>query len=202
MAITPNLVFASLMSNRNSSVHPLGGDAYQRLAQGVANGVTAWAIGQPQNVALSGTSVGSAGAGVIVPAGSRVVIPPNVGVMQGALSGAGLNGQLAASLASVMALGVSEAFSLHAQYSGTSAGVAVGQDTSKVTQANPQTLIALLQQTLPGAGVGGVLMPMVATGLGNGIAALLLLGTGTAAVTGAPVIPVVSGVGLTASVLM
>lgn len=140
--------------------------------------------------------------GAIVSPLSRLVIPPNVSVMRAAFLGAGLVGPLGDSLATAITLGLTEAFNLYGNYAGLSSLVAVGQDTSKITLANPVSLIGILNMSLPGAGVAGLAAGQMAVGLGNGISGLLLLGGGTAPVAGAPVLPIVPGVGPTTSVVV
>ena len=91
------------------------------------------------------------------------------------------------SLASVVAFGISNAFTSSAQYLGTSGGVGIGQDVSKVTVANAASLVPFLLGNLSGAlGGSGLALPQLVTGLANGIATLLLSGTGTGTVVGAP----------------
>ena len=202
MALFPPLIQAALLANRACAPNPFNGVAYTNLAAGVAQAVSQWAVGQPYNLALTGASVGSAGAGTIATVLSKIIVPPTVDPMRIALAGAGLNGPLGESLAISMALGIAEAFSLYAQYTGTSVGVGVGSDTSKITVANAPALIGILEEALPGAGLSGPALHQMTVGLGNGISALLLLGGGTAAVAGVPTVPTAPAVGSTNSVMV
>ena len=74
MALTPTGIYQALFSCRAI----FSGPNFDRLALGLSTGITAWAIGQPQNLALSGTAVGIAGAGIINPATTRLIVPPTV----------------------------------------------------------------------------------------------------------------------------
>lgn len=186
MAISPNTITAALLANRASGGFPMAGSNFDRLALGVGMAVGAWGISQPQNLALTGATTGSAGAGAINPATTKLVVPPTVPIMSGALAGAGMVGPLAQSLAVVVTLSISQSFSASAQYLGTSAGVGLGADVSKVSVANAATLIGLLMANLTATLGPGSALTIMATGLGNGIAALLLTGTGTGAVSGPP----------------
>lgn len=202
MALIPPLVFAALMNNRNGAANSFSGPAFPQLALGLANGLCLWAVGQPQNLALAGVASGSAGGGAIVVPSSKVTVTSSPSTLLTAFAGVGLLGPLGQSLAEVVSLGVSEAFTQHAQYSGVSVGVAVGQDVSKVVVANGPSLAGILRETLAGAGVAGAASNQLALALGNGIAALLLTGGGTATVTGTPVVPPAPGAGKTDSVVI
>lgn len=197
MALTPPLIYQAFATNRAL----FNGPNFDRLALGLSTGLVTWAVGQPQNLALTGISTGIAGAGVIAPAATRLVVPPTVAILSAALIGAGMAGPLSGPLATVVTLGVSQTFAAYGQYSGAVAGVGTGADVSRVVVANPATLIGILQQSLSVLGTGPALR-MMAVGLGNGIAGLLLTGTGTGVVTGTPVVPPVPGSGISTSVVV
>lgn len=182
MAITPPGIYAALVSARASGGFPLLGPNFDTIAQGVSIAVSAWCVGQPQNVALLGVSTGSSGGGTIATPTTRLIVPPTVSVMTQALSGAGFNGQMMPSLATVVTLGISQVFSTQGQYAGVVPSVGVGVDATKIVVANPSTLIPIL---IPLLGKGP-LSPQMGTGLAIGIAELLLLGTGVGTVVGIP----------------
>ena len=201
MALAPPIIYGALASARGSGTFPFGGVPFDQLAMGIANGVSAWAIGQQANLALVGVSTGTAGGGAVNPLTTTITVPNNVGAVLGALSAAGMVGPLGMSLAPVVSSGISTAFSSAAQYTGTSAGVGIGADVSKIVVANPATLISMLMSTLSASlGGGGPALFIFATGLGNGIAALLLggFGVGTVQGTASPS----SAVGVTNSVVV
>jgi hypothetical protein len=202
VALTPNIIQGSLLSARTASPHPFNGVNFDRLALGIGMGVASWAVGQPQNLALTGVATGLLGSGAILAPTSRLIVPPNPGLVQAALVGAGVAGVLAASLALVVSLGVSQAFTSAGQYTGPSATVGTGADVSKVTVSNPATLVGILNGTLLAAVGAGLSLTSLAAGLGNGIASLLLQGTGTGAVVGSPVIPTFPGAGPTFSTVV
>jgi len=186
MAINPGIIYGTLVSNRASGGFPMNGVNFDRLALGLANGVCAWGIGQPQNLGLTGITSGTVGAGIINPGTTKLIVPPTVPVVLGALAGAGMVGPLAESLAVVVTLSISQAFSTAGQYTGPSAGVGLGSDVSKISISNPATLIGLLMTNLTAALGPGSALAIMATGLGNGIASLLLLGMGIGSVNGPP----------------
>jgi hypothetical protein len=202
MALVPPAFLEILLASRLVAVNGFAGAAYDQLCLGVANGVCAWAVGQPDNVALEGLAIGAAGVGAVIPVGSIFTVPPAVPVMMDALVGAGMLGPLAASLATSMTAGISDAFSTLAWYVGISSAVGVGADVSKVTVANAATLIAMLETTLPAAGVVGAGLHQMTIGLGVGIAGLVALGEGSAPVVGVPIIPPAPSTGPTNSVLL
>lgn len=159
------------------------------LAQAIGVGVFTWAIGNPANLALRGVTSGVAGAGTVL---GNLILPPNPTPLISALSGAGVAGPTATQIATAVAIGVSTAFSSTGTYVGASVGVSSGVDTSSVVVANPATLVSSLLAAMGttfssfGGGAGST-AAQIATGLGNGIASLFLLGTGTGIV--APVSP-------------
>jgi len=201
MALTPTGVYNALVANRLAGVFPFGGVAYDKLALGLALGVCQWGVNNPANLALKGVATGSAGVGKILPAASKIVLVSSGAVTAG-LQGAGMVGPLSQALGTAVEAGLSQAFSSLAQYNGQSPTVAVGTDTSKVSVANAASLVGILNQTM-GAVMGtGPAYGMMTAGLGNGVAALLLTGTGSGAVTGTPVVPAAPATGTTTSVVI
>ena len=186
MSLTIPTVFAALQAARSSGSFSMGGTDFDRLAMGIAQAVVTWGVGQPQNLSLSGTAVGSGGFGTIAPPTTRIIVPPNQGVVLGAMTGAGLSGPTGLSLAAVIANGISSAFTSSAQYSGVSSTVGVGSDTSRFSLSNAASLVGILNGTLTASAGAGLAIGMLSTGIGNGIASMLLQGTGFGAVTGVP----------------
>jgi len=201
MALNPNALYGALQANRASGGLLFGGPNFDRLAQGVAVGVAQWAV-TPPNVAIVGAATGIIGAGAVIPAASKVIVPPTDLPMRTSFASAGLVGPLGLPLATVMTLGISQGFSATAQYAGVSAGVGVGQDIAKVVSTNAASLAGILKSSL-GAflGAGGGLLHLV-TGLSVGIAGLVLLGTGTGTIAGAPIFPFTPSAGATISVMV
>jgi|SaaInlV_200m_DNA_4_1039719.scaffolds.fasta_scaffold03298_2 hypothetical protein len=202
MALAPPVIQSALLSVRAAAPHPFAGINFDRLALGIGLAVSQWGVGQPQNLALFGAATGLAGVGAINPLTTRLVVPPTVGLMQSALAGAGMVGPLSQSLAVVVTLGISQAFSTSGQYAGVSPTVAVGADISKVTVANGPSLIGILNANLSAVLGPGPALGFMTTGLGMGIASLLLQGTGAGPVTGTPVVPPVASGGVTNSVVV
>ena len=201
MALNPPALFGSIMASQASGGFPMGGPNFIRLAIGVASGVVQWAV-SPAYVSLLGAATGVLGAGSVIPAASKIIVPPVLQVMQMAFAGAGMLGPLSQSLAIVMTQGVAQGLSATAQYSGVTAGVGVGQDVSKVISTNPGALAGILTQTLTGSMGGGGGLSQLVQGLSVGIAGLLLLGTGTGTVAGAPIFPFPPSVGATIGLMV
>ena len=192
MAITPPTIFNALMNARAAGGFSFNGFAFELMAQGIASGVGLWAVGQSQNLALTGTAVGTAGSGALT--AGILEIPPDVPGVLGALRSAGIEGQLASSLATVLSTAISSVFSTSGNYVGSSPSVGVGADVSFFSVSNPATLIPILLGSLGGTMGTGVAMPRMAVGFGNGIAQMLLKGTGTAIITGPPSLSPASGI--------
>jgi len=184
MAINQGIITSTLIANRASGGFPMAGINFDRLALGIGMGIQAWGIGNPVNLALTGVTSGTAGSGIINPVTTRLIIPPVVSVISAALAAAGMVGPLAPSLAVVVALSISQSFSIAGQYAGPSMGVGLGADVSKVSIANSATLVASLMASLMVTLGPGSALAIMANGLGNGIASLLLLGTGIGSVNG------------------
>lgn len=187
MALAPPLIYAEIVAARAAGGFPFAGVKFDQLALGTASAIAAWAIGQPQNVFLQGVSSGAVGGGAVVPVASKIIVLPNIPIMIAGFTGAGFNGPLGRSLATVMALGIANAFSKYAQYVGPVAGVGVGADVAKITVANPATLVPLVMAACGGALGGlGPMLAMYAVGVSAGTAGMLLTGVGTGAVAGVP----------------
>ena len=203
MALSPAIIYNSLVANRAAGGFAFNGQLFDKFALGIANAVSVWAVGQPDNVALRGKAAGFVGTGTIASPASKIIIPPHIPLMLGALAGAGVRGQLAPSLAVVMTLGISQAFVQSGQYGGIVLGVGVGADSSKIVLANVVTLVPLLSANLAGTlGGTGVTLPNMSWGLGLGICALLSQGVGVGAVVGVPVFPPATGTGTSTSVVL
>ena len=202
MALTPSILYSALIAARLSGALPFAGVSYDKLALGVAQAVSVWGVSQPANLGLSGLATGMSGVGAVAAPTSKVAVPPNAAPLQAALNGAGMLGVLPPSLATVIANGLSTAFTASAQYTGVAVGVGVGADVSKVTVANPATLVAALSTALSATLGPGQNIPRLALGLGNGIAGLLLLGTGAGAVVGTTTVPPVPASGPTTCVVI
>lgn len=202
MALNPGLIQASFMTMRTSAIHSLLGIDYDRFAQGMGLAVFQWAVGQPQNLALLGTATGTLGTGIIAAPTTRLIVPPNPGLIKVALMGAGVNGATSSSLSLVVSSSISQVFSTYGQYMGSSGAVGVGASVAKVTVANAATLTGILRGTLlPIVGKGPV-VNFLSIGLGNGIAGMLMTGTGFGAVTGTPSVPPLPGASPTFSTVV
>jgi len=158
----------------------LQGPAWFQTATAIGIAVQAWAV-TPTNVLLIGSVSGAVGGGAVT--GKFFMVPAPLPV-SAAVAGAGLLGLQASQVALAVGIGVSTSLNASAIYIGNSAG-AIGVDISKVTFANPATLIALLTANMAAQGIVGPVAAQLAVGLGNGIAAMVATGTGTGAAVGA-----------------
>ena len=150
-----------------------------RLTEAIGLGVTAWATANPVNLYLVGAAAGTIGAGTVQ---GKLLVPPAPPLVIGAFAGAGIVGIKAAEVATAISIGVSMSFSQSGMYMGPVAGASAGADVSKVVAANAPTLIGMLQGSMAGMAMVGITTPQLATAIGNGIAANLMLGTGTGVV--------------------
>jgi len=164
----------------------MSGPAFDKLALGIGIAVQTWGVGNQSNLGLIGATTGTVGAGIINPVTTKLVVPPAMPVVLLALIGAGMVGPLTQPLAAIVALGISQSFTISAQYAGPSAGVGLGADVSKITTSNGSTLITALMNALTATSGSGSGLSIMATGLGNGIANLLMLGAGIGSVNGPP----------------
>ena len=178
MPLIPQQVAASI---RAAATFP-GGLTWIPLTEAIGAGVVLWATSNPVNLALTGVTTGTLGAGV---ASGSITVPANVGAVTGAFTSAGIVGPTSGLLATAIAVGVSTSFTASATYTGPSVGVSSGTDLSRISVANPATLIASLSSTFGstfsslGGFAGAPTQTQLATAIGNGIALLLQGGVTT-----------------------
>lgn len=202
MALTANGLLEQILASRQAGAKGFDGISFPAMARGVAMGIASWGRLSPANLGLTGSASGPTGTGAVVPGTTRIVAKPRTSVVLSALRGAQLNGQLWTSLGITMALGVSLAFTLDAQYIGLSPTVATGPDVSTITTVNPASLISILNGTLTGALGTGVLISRLSQGLGLGLSTMLLGAQGVGTVTGVPVPPGFTAAGITTSTVV
>lgn len=186
MAITPQAISAAI-----SGAGPdLLGPSSLMTIQAISQAIWQWMV-VPANLALTGVTSGLTGSGYVIGA---VTVIPNVPLVVGSMASSGVSGPTGISLARAVCIGLASAVTSSAQYQGASVGVGAGADVSFVTISNVATLVASLQATLSSFyGGGGPASPMVASGLGVGIASMMMSATGVGVVSGAvaALIPVV-----------
>jgi hypothetical protein len=143
------------------------------LASAISTATQIWAQ-TPGNILVSGITSGVAGSGIVT---GFLTVPPNPVLVTGIFNSLGIIGPNGLSLARVIGTGIPLALTSSAQYTGPSVGVSSGVDISKVTFANPATLIALLTSNMTsyfgGLGFTGA---QLAPAIGNAIASLMLAG--------------------------
>ena len=140
-------------------------------------------IVNPKTVYLNGNTVGVAGAGAI-PSGKVFFVP--IPDMKSHLKANRVKGVVANQVAIGCIVGVTNALNASCEYYGSSVGVCIGSDISRVVFANPTALSKSVQSILVAYGLKGIVAKNTAKGIGNGISSILLSGTGAAPVTGSP----------------
>lgn len=159
-----------------------GSQNLPRIASAVGKTLPSW-LPIPTNVLAQGVTVGVAGAGNVQ---GKMFVLNGAALVVAGLNQAGINGPAAQGLGTAVGSGVASVLNSSLQYSGTSPGVGVGSDSSKVSLSNSATLIALLLTNLQASQVNGQQAPRLATGLGTGISNLVQTGFGIGGVTGSP----------------
>jgi len=182
---TPFQITDAVMTAREASNPQFLGQAFYPLAKGIGDAVSQWGTGNVSNLGLTGTATGTSGSGTITPYTTKMVVPNDPSGLLAALQGAKINGVNASALATVVATGISTAFSSFGQYAGAVVGVGSGQDVSSITTVNGMTLAQTLFWSLDGAfESSGPNIVAFCEGLGFGIADVLFSGTGTGTVVG------------------
>lgn len=159
----------------------LVGPAWVQTTTALGIAIQTWAV-IPANVVLIGSVSGTVGGGAVT---GKFFMNPAPLPVSGAMAAAGLVGPQSQQVALAVGTGVGTSFNASAGYVGTSVG-AIGVDVSKVTFANPATLIALITSNFAAVGIAGPVAAQLAVGLGNGIAAMVATGGGTGVAAGAP----------------
>jgi len=178
MALTPQ----SFSSSINAAAPTLNGVDWIKVSQALGVAIYSEII-NPASVYCQGITTGVAGVGTI-PTGKMLFAPlPN---MKGFLSAMGVSGVISNQMAIACITGVTTTLNTSCEYYGTSAGVGIGSDISKVVYANPTTITQAIQSVFSAFGLNGVVSKQTAVGIGNGIASILLTGTGVAGVVGSP----------------
>ena len=190
MALNPPMYYADLMYLRAAGVFPFEGPNFNQLAHALAGAMVQWG----PSVVLQGIAVGTAGAGTINTATSRVILAPSPALVISGLLSAGMDGPASASLGTVVGQAIPKTISSYGRYAGGVAGVGMGGDISKVVVANAATLYSLLLANMSAALGFGPALAMMAQGLATGIASLLLTATGAGTVVGTPSLAPASGV--------
>lgn len=182
MPVTAPVVTANIISAGAG----LSGTKWLTVSGAVGLSVEQWVLAG--GVSLTGVTTGTAGGGAVVGAPGSLFFPPQplpLNVALAAVEVLGPTGQLAAA---ALGVGVANALTTTAGYMGVSIGVGAGTDLSRVVYADPTLLTGLLTANFAAFGVGGPIGLRLAGGVGAGLAALALTGTGviTGIVTGAP----------------
>ena len=151
------------------------------IATAFGTAVGTWAL-IPTSIMLTGATTGTAGIGKVT---GLMTLAPNPSPYIAALSGMTISGIQIAPLATALSIGAASGFSTGI-YNGITAGVGIGGDTTKVTGANPATLIPLLQASFAGMGQVGLASSTFCTALATAVANHVLFGTGVGIVTGVP----------------
>jgi hypothetical protein len=182
MPLTPPLYYVELASARNAGAFAFSGTNFDQMAWALSTALVQWG----PSIRLQGIATGNAGAGTINVPTTRLFLVPNVPLMVAGLSSAGMVGPLSSALAVVVASAIAKAVSSYGGYTGTVVGVGNGFDASRVIVANAGSLFPTLLAQMQGFLGVGPAAPMLAKGLSQGIASMLLTATGTGTVVGTP----------------
>lgn len=185
MGLNVLTIYTTLQLYKGAAAFPMTGAAFDQMAWAIAEGVADW-IDSPINVALVGISTGTVGVGAIPEQGTKLVVLPIIPLMTSGLASAGIVGPLSSSLSTIVTLAIAHAVTQFGGYTGVCPTVGVGTDVSKVVMANPGTLIMEIQKAMGANKMTGAASTQMATGLGLGIAALVLTGVGNGKVVGPP----------------
>ena len=148
----------------------LKGPSFFLLAAGVGQGVSAWLLTGPAATIMTGSSNGTAGAGAV---NGKVFVVPLVTSMTAAFAAQGLIGPTAAQLATAITFGLANNINATGTYKGVAIGVGAGADISKVTFANPATLIPILVGSFASKGMVGPSALQLAAAIGVGTCGFL-----------------------------
>jgi hypothetical protein len=159
-----------------------GSQNLPRIASAVGKSIPSW-LPLPTNVLVQGVTTGVLGGGTV---NGKLFVTGGAALVVAGLASAGMTGPAASGLGAAVGSGVASVLNSTAQYFGSSPGVGVGSDVSKVSLSNSATLIGILLGNLQGSGVNGPLASQLATGLGTGIAGIVQTGFGFGGVTGSP----------------
>jgi len=176
MALTPPIVTGAILA----AGPELKGENWFRIATVVGTAVSVWAQ-VPANLALTGVTQGTVGAGAVT---GKITVAPNPAPVLAAAVSVGLLGFVTPSVCRAVGMGVAAAVTASGQYIGTSAGVAVGTDISKVSVANPATLTGTISSIAASTGLLGLSMQQLSAAFGTGLSVMLLTGAGTGVVAG------------------
>jgi len=176
MALSPSLITNSILA----AGPELQGTVWKQLTAALGSAVAAWAR-SPVNLSLLGATAGVVGSGQVL---GKLTVSPAPLPVNLSVSGHSLLGPNAAMVGRAVGVGVGNAFNSTASYRGASVGVGVGSDVSRVVISNGVTLTTLIVGEAAAFQIQGPNMGILASALGNGIAAMMLTGTGLGAVTG------------------
>ena len=191
MPVTPPSVLPFILS----AAPTLQGPAWYQLATAISIAVVGWSV-MPGNVTLAGSVTGMAGSGQVT---GKFLLPPVPLPVNSAVASSGMLGPSSIQVSTAVGIGVGNAYSSLCTYVGTSTG-AIGSDVSKVVTSNPATLVALLNAAMASQGIIGPSSKLLSVGLGTGVAAMFLTGSGTGVSSG-PAGPI-PGVGVSTSFLL
>lgn len=174
MAVTSSLVAAQIQT----AAPTFSGVDWIPFTQLLGSAFVAWL----PSCQTQGITTGTAGSGSVL---GTLTVAPNASAMISAFQSGNLSGVDAPALATAIAIGFANAVTQAGQYSGASAGVGVGTDTSTIVSAPPTVLSGLIVSQGFVSGFQGMDLPQLANVIGQGASQLLLGSTGTGAVSGA-----------------
>ena len=178
MPITPILI--SHLSANFGATTIVGVNA-PVLAVAIGTAIGSWAS-IPSSITLVGVTSGVAGAGAV---SGKLTLAPNPTFYESGFTSTGLLGLNKTSLCISLSNAVSIAFS-SAGYIGSSSGVGIGTDITKVVFVNGTSLVSILNSTFASHSIVGVNSSVLANAISIGVIAHLSTCFGNGAVVGSP----------------
>lgn len=176
MPVVGSAIESAIIANGASN---LRGPQFRKLAKAVGKSVASW-IKIQSNVLVIGTTNGAAGTG---PVTGKLFFAPAIPAMSAAFTANTLTGPSARKLAFAISKGVYSSLTASAGYRGQATG-AIGADVSKVTFANPTTLIPILKSNMGSQRLVGVSTTLLASAIATGVVAIVMTGGGTGVAAG------------------
>ena len=170
MPVTGNAISNSIILAGTAN---FSGTQFRKISKSVGSSVSTW-IKVKANVPILGSTTGAVGSGRVT---GKMAFVPATPAMVATFAANGLTGSSARKLATAIANGVVISLNATAAYQGQSVG-AIGADVSKVTFANPGTLIPILKTNMASQTLLGFSTAALSSAIAQGVAAIVISGVG------------------------
>lgn len=163
----------------NLTANSLEGVSTQVFANAIALSIGTWAR-VPSNIILKGITAGSAGVGTV---NGKLTVQSSTVSYETAFTSHGLVGLHKTPLSLALSKAVAISFSA-SKYRGTSQGVGMGTDVSKIVFVNKSALVSILNSIFASNNIKGINAPVLALAISTGVQQQLLQGIGKGVVVG------------------